>query len=604
MAGVLQDMIIIVDVNGQTHNVSCSDNQDFLMKISNIVDCNFAIGFSRYIRKRNEYVPISLDETELEDGWRVKVETKALEEVRQDILGGGLLGVGGLSDVGGLAGGSGIEDGFLGSMASINPNCMFEDGSMQQQAPMEHTAVMMENQQCLPEPQALAPQALAPQALAPQALAPQALAPQAPATTLATSTAPVAALPKSIGRQSIVSIKRRPWPNQFEVDDRYLPPTLINKLDKMRQDGPTIHLPEKDIKDLVKGVVDYVYQVYTPKIKEDQIAQIICYLYQRWGQLKLIPYGGDSHVHNRNYWAKRIQNRFKNDRARNSEICEETARMKRELKNKSTLPQKCQARIACLGSYLPETLPAGETDESQKMHHGVIISECRKTKPDLRKVRTSMDATFFSRRQFVVVEKGKTVDVLSRYPCLVGVDFITQEMERIDKVLLLQRYKENIKKIVPILALNPTQKEKKNNKMKVFRDAVSNGEIEDDVGKEILALLVVPFQLQHDFNEFIAEDQGQAISHPCITYKPGVDWFLNCSVVVDNQKILSDSDLATALLVFVSSFYIFNLSYPKSIQSTCKFYAKFLLDLEQDKMDLKVTNLMLKIARCGSLSLS
>ena len=52
--------------------------------------------------------------------------------------------------------------------------------------------------------------------------------------------------------------------------------------------------------------------------------------------------------------------------------------------------------------------------------------------------------------------------------------------------------------------------------------------------------------------------------------------------------------------MYITYFYVFNVTYPKSIHSTRRFYAKFLLDIEQDKLDLKVSNLMLKIARYAS----
>ena len=80
MSGLLQDMIVIVDGNRE------SDNQNFLIKISDLVDRNLAIVFSRYIRKRNKYEPISLDEIEFEDCWiceenaRMKRELKNLPQ--------------------------------------------------------------------------------------------------------------------------------------------------------------------------------------------------------------------------------------------------------------------------------------------------------------------------------------------------------------------------------------------------------------------------------------------------------------------------------------------------------------------------------------------
>ena len=105
-------------------------------------------------------------------------------------------------------------------------------------------------------------------------------------------------------------------------------------------------------------------------------------------------------------------------------------------------------------------------------------------------------------------------------------------------------------------------------------------------------------RFQVDLNELMAEDENQSVSSPLVLWN-GPDFLAaNYSVVVDNVKVCSTSDLILSFKVLICTYYIFNLVYPKAADTVLIFYQKGLMNL-QDRApyNKKVSNFLMQINR-------
>ena len=94
------------------------------------------------------------------------------------------------------------------------------------------------------------------------------------------------------------------------------------------------------------------------------------------------------------------------------------------------------------------------------------------------------------------------------------------------------------------------------------------------------------------------EDTEVETADPCIVWKGTCYLEGEYRIYAERVLIAQSKCLVKAYLILLSSFYVFDLAFPKNMTSTLTFLQKMILGhCDNSKKDMKVVNLLAKINR-------
>lgn len=293
-----------------------------------------------------------------------------------------------------------------------------------------------------------------------------------------------------------------------------------------------------------------------------------------------------------NLWRQRIQYRFQNDRNRR----DKNIPMKRKL-SKDDVPsqRKGKAIIWGLANYLP-VRPEGEDDDSILRHEAALKTEMVKRHPDHGRLDRLMALTFSDRRNFIINENPLVCEIKEKYPALFeSENAVLKEFRRIAGKEMEELICEGSKKYhQKLMGLAKTQE---NELLQILLEHHSSITDDEEI-KDLyccVSLLMVPLMLKERVKDIVRNEE-QSMMEVFLLQTEDKDKSISFSLVVESKKLFSCENLLTALASYLSSFYVFNLEYPKGLRKSMQFIQRVFLQIkDKEKLHPSVYSLIEKL---------
>lgn len=110
-----------------------------------------------------------------------------------------------------------------------------------------------------------------------------------------------------------------------------------------------------------------------------------------------------------------------------------------------------------------------------------------------------------------------------------------------------------------------------------------------------VSLLMVPLMLKERVEDIVRNEE-QSMMEVFLLQTEDKDKSISFSLVVESKKLFSCENLLTALASYLSSFYVFNLEYPKGLRKSMQFIQRVFLQIkDKEKLHPSVYSLIEKL---------
>ncbi|XP_018019454.1 sterile alpha motif domain-containing protein 3-like [Hyalella azteca] len=414
------------------------------------------------------------------------------------------------------------------------------------------------------------------------------LVPLTPFSTITTNASASGTLDQSadctdVPSKSSLSSNLLKWPRKFEVSEDIFPESLRKSL------GAAEPLSKKQkgrvLECLYNEMKKYTY--YPTSAKYNDVA---CSLLEKYPYLYQPLQFDDARV----MWRTMLSMKARNSRQRRDRHvpCVVALRSKKKFNppdDETTTVSENDVPTSTPATKAANLMPVKFTEEdviSAQRHRSSMFDELKKASPNQEVLEKAMSLTFSDRRRMIITEKATVAQIAEMYPVLFNANQICAEFYRLTNINVSRTVHEKMLEYwwpIHLLEEIPIPEESEFDPDEYYERVIST------------SLLQIPSMMNEEVDFSMASkglDQNSFTLHfsdASLPYSDGV-------VVSQGNEICRVSGVREGFVVWIASYYIFNMSYPKFCKKTLSFIQRELLGLnEKIKLPLFILKTIAKL---------